>query len=63
MWMFSFPLLVLFPWSDHSKAPRLVLHRFIISQPNGSGEREVLQSGSIPVAILPSCQDMKTIVL
>ena len=27
--------------------------------PTGSDEREVLVVGSIPVAILPSCQDMK----
>ena len=31
--------------------------------PTGSEEREVLGVGSIPVAILPSCQDMKTITL
>ena len=31
--------------------------------PAGSEEREVLGIGSIPVAILPSCQDMKTIAL
>ena len=29
----------------------------------GSEEREVSRVGSIPVAILPSCQDMKTIAL
>ena len=29
--------------------------------PTGSEERGVLGVGSIPVAILPSCQDMKTI--
>ena len=29
----------------------------------GSEEREVLGVGSIPVAILPSCQDMKSIAL
>ena len=29
--------------------------------PTGSKEREVLEVGSIPFAILPSCQDMKTI--
>ena len=28
--------------------------------PTGSEERGVLGVGSIPVAILPSCQDMKT---
>ena len=27
-------------------------------RPTGSGERGVLGVGSIPVAILPSCQDM-----
>ena len=27
--------------------------------PTGSEEHEVLQTGSIPVAILPSCQDIK----
>ena len=31
--------------------------------PTGSEEKEVLGVGSIPVAILPSCQDMKTIAL
>ena len=31
--------------------------------PTGSEGREILGVGSIPVAILPSCQDMKTIVL
>ena len=31
--------------------------------PTGSEEREVLGFGSIPVAILPSCQDMKIIAL
>ena len=31
--------------------------------PSGSEEREVLGVGSIPVAILPFCQDMKTIAL
>ena len=31
--------------------------------PTGSEERGVLGVGSIPVAILPSCQDMKTIAL
>ena len=29
--------------------------------PTGSEEREVLGAGSIPVAILPSCQFMKNI--
>ena len=29
----------------------------------GRKEREVLGVGSIPVAILPSCQDMKSIAL
>ena len=31
--------------------------------PTGSEEREVLWVRSIPVAILPSCQDMKTIAI
>ena len=31
--------------------------------PTGSEEREVLGVGSIPVAILPSCQDIKTIAI
>ena len=31
--------------------------------PIGSEEREVSGIGSIPVAILPSCQDMQTITL
>ena len=35
----------------------------ILLLPTGSEERGVSGVGSIPVAILPSCQDMKTIVL
>ena len=31
--------------------------------PTGSEEREVLGFGSIPVTILPSCQDMKIIAI
>ena len=31
--------------------------------PSGNQERGVLGVGSIPVAILPSCQHMKTIAL
>ena len=31
--------------------------------PTGSEEREVLGIGSIPVAILPSCHDMRMITL
>ena len=31
--------------------------------PTGSEEREILGAGSIPVAIFPSCQDMRTITL
>ena len=31
--------------------------------PTGSEERGVLKVGSIPVAIHPSCQDMKTVAL
>ena len=31
--------------------------------PTGSEERGVFEVGSIPVAILPSCQDMKTVEL
>ena len=31
--------------------------------PTGSEQREVLGFGRIPVAILPSCQDMKTVAL
>ena len=30
---------------------------------NGSKEREALGVGSIPVAILPSCHDMKTMAV
>ena len=33
------------------------------SLPFRSEERELLGFGSIPVAILPSCPDMKTVVL
>ena len=35
----------------------------ILLQPTGSEESGVLEVGSIPVAIPPSCQDMKTIAL
>ena len=35
----------------------------IILLPTGSEERGVLGFGSIPVAILPSCQDVKIIAL
>ena len=31
--------------------------------PTGSEEREVLGVGSIPVALLPSCKDVKNIAL
>ena len=31
--------------------------------PTGSEEREVVAVGSIPVAILPACQNMKIITL
>ena len=31
--------------------------------PIGREEREVLGVGNIPIAILPSCQDLKTIAL
>ena len=31
--------------------------------PTGNEEREVLGVGSIRVAMLPSCQDMKTVAL
>ena len=37
--------------------------RFYALLPTGSEEREVLGVGNIPVAILPSCQDMKTIAI
>ena len=33
---------------------------YIYLLPTGSEEREVLGEGGIPVAILPSCQDVKT---
>ena len=36
---------------------------YVTLLPAGSEEREVLGVGSIPVAILPSCQDMKTIAI
>ena len=36
---------------------------FLILLPTRSEEREVLDVGIIPVAILPSCQDMKPIAL
>ena len=38
-------------------------HHFENLLPTGSEQRGVLGVGSIPVAILPSCQDMKTIAL
>ena len=37
-----------------------ILHNLL---PTRGEEREVLVVGSIPVAILPSCQDMETIAL
>ena len=40
-----------------------VVDVYVSLLPNGSEEREVLGVGSIPVAILPSCQDMKTIAI
>ena len=42
-------------WSSKITLP---LHALL---PTGSKEREVFGVGSIPVAILPSCQDMKII--
>ena len=44
------------PYSQELRVLRLLL-------PTGSEEREVLGVGNIPVAILPSCQDMKYIAL
>ena len=44
---------------NHIKLSTFTVHML----PTGSEEREVLGVGSIPVAILPSCQDMKTIAL
>ena len=43
----------------------MVFHtkRMGILLPTGSKEREVLGIGNIPVAILPSCQDMNTFEL
>ena len=41
--------------------PRSVINLYLL--PTGSEEREVLGVGSIPVAILPSCQDINTIAL
>ena len=35
----------------------------LLDLPTGSKERGVLGAGSVPVAILPSCQDMKTTAL
>ena len=37
--------------------------RFSKLLPTGSGETEVFRVGIIPVAILPTCQDIKTIAL
>ena len=41
----------------------LTANYFICLLPTGSEERKVFGVGSIPVKILPSCQDMKTIAL
>ena len=41
----------------------IYIYIYIYLLPTGSEEREVLGVGSIPVAILPFCQDMKTIAL
>ena len=52
--------------TDDQKFPVLCsgyIYIIITLLPTGSVEREVLGVGSIPVAILPSCQDMKTIAL
>ena len=40
-----------------------IIHGFKGLLLTGSEEREVLGVGSIPVAILPSCQDMEAIAL
>ena len=41
----------------------VVLLHINVLLPNGSGERGVLGVGSIPVSILPSCQDVKIVAL
>ena len=41
----------------------MIIANFNILLSTGSEKREVLGVGSIPVAILPSCQDMKTFKL
>ena len=49
---------------DHAKSG-MQGHRRYVTKPllTGSEEREVLGVGSIPVAILPSCQNMKTFAI
>ena len=39
----------------------VILYCYLL--PTGGEEREVLGVGTFPVAILPSCQDMRTIAL
>ena len=47
-------------WKGSSGPHDIVIDNLL---PTGSEERGVLGVGSIPVAILPSCQDIKTIAL
>ena len=42
---------------------RGIFREYMYLPPTGSEERGVLGVGSIPVAILPSCQDMKLVAL
>ena len=55
------------PWSYHARTLRKPAKakdfRAVSLLPTGSEERDVMGVGSIPVAILPSFQDMKTIAL
>ena len=53
----------LFRDSLHSVSYKSGVFRPMQDLPTGSKEKKVLEVGSIPVAILPSCQYMKTIAL
>ena len=64
----SIPHMMVPTGSVGCKTPNLcrgyyIQHLFNHLLPTGSEERGVLRVGSIPVAILPSCQDMKTFAL
>ena len=52
-----------FEVTDYFKKVRRSIGLTVTLLPTGSEERGVLGVGSIPVAILPSCQDMKAVAL